>query len=227
MLLYSPPGTGKTYVIIRLAKYAQARGRRILICATTNTAVDEIGRRLKAAGIDYTRVGREDRVDPDLKDYALYSKAKALLTARDVPKAVPARTAEWNRAVTTELQTMESSGYIDSESPTFYRDAVRIVMTSSSVVLTTLSTSASWEVSNTGQFDMIIEDEAAQTVLPESLIPLSTLAPGGRFVLIGGKQNNTAAFNSEFLTYCEQTIDRWGRPFLPHPSTKSAINTSI
>lgn len=190
LFLRSPPGAGKTHVIIKLAMYAQTRGRRVLICATTNTAVDEIGRRLKAAGIEFTRVGREDRIDSGLGGYALYSKAKALLTTRDVPKAVPARTAKWNNEVTNELQTMEYSGYIDSEAPNFYRDAVRVVMNSSSIILATLSTSASWEVVDAKKFDMIIQDEAAQSALPESLIPLPTLLPNGRLVLIGGERDN-------------------------------------
>ena len=62
-----PPGTGKTGVVIEIIRRAVAGGQRVLACAPSNAAVDNLVERLAAlndagAGIDFVRVGAPERI---------------------------------------------------------------------------------------------------------------------------------------------------------------------
>lgn len=60
-----PPGTGKTGVVIEVARQAAARGQRLLVCAPSNLAVDNLTLRLARAdpSLRLVRVGNPERVD--------------------------------------------------------------------------------------------------------------------------------------------------------------------
>ena len=48
-LIHGPPGTGKTTAVVELILQAVARGERVLACAASNVAVDNVAERLLAA----------------------------------------------------------------------------------------------------------------------------------------------------------------------------------
>ena len=65
--IQGPPGTGKTGVVIEIIRRAVASGQRVLACAPSNAAVDNLVERLArlnaanesgvgAANIDFVRV---------------------------------------------------------------------------------------------------------------------------------------------------------------------------
>jgi hypothetical protein len=60
-----PPGTGKTGVVVEVAQQAVARGERLLICAPSNLAVDNLALRLAKAdpSLRLVRVGNPERID--------------------------------------------------------------------------------------------------------------------------------------------------------------------
>ena len=65
VLIQGPPGTGKTYCLEQLARYLCSKGLRILITAPSNTAVDNICRRLR--GLPVLRFGKTNRsIAPDI-----------------------------------------------------------------------------------------------------------------------------------------------------------------
>lgn len=67
-LLWGPPGTGKTSIIVKhLLKYlVENTGEQILLLAYTNRAVDEMCHALKAAGqSNFLRIGSRYSTDPD------------------------------------------------------------------------------------------------------------------------------------------------------------------
>ena len=62
-----PPGTGKTGVVIEIIRRAVASGMRVLACAPSNAAVDNLVERLAALNqqgetIDFVRIGAPERI---------------------------------------------------------------------------------------------------------------------------------------------------------------------
>ncbi len=76
MLLEGPPGSGKTTAIVELVVQLAARNRRVLLCASTHVAVDNVIERLKdpkrsGEPVLVVRIGDEKRVADGIKDYCL------------------------------------------------------------------------------------------------------------------------------------------------------------
>lgn len=70
-VIHGPPGTGKTTTLIELISQLVARGQKVLACAPSNTAVDNLLERLVPLGINAVRLGHPARVSEALRDYSL------------------------------------------------------------------------------------------------------------------------------------------------------------
>lgn len=82
-LLEGPPGSGKTTAICELIWQLVARGQRVLVCASTHVAIDNVLERLMdaEAPIEAVRVGQVDRVDPKVAACQIDQRVDALLLA--------------------------------------------------------------------------------------------------------------------------------------------------
>ena len=76
-ILEGPPGSGKTTVILELIAQIIKKKQKVLLCGSTHVAIDNVLERLKKKGlikelgIFPIRVGREDAVSDDIKEYRL------------------------------------------------------------------------------------------------------------------------------------------------------------
>ena len=71
-LIHGPPGTGKTYTLARLVATLAKRGKRVLVSAFTNRAVDNAVAALEEQGVtDIVRLGTESGVRDDFEQYRL------------------------------------------------------------------------------------------------------------------------------------------------------------
>ncbi|HEX8826198.1 MAG TPA: AAA domain-containing protein [Archangium sp.] len=80
--LEGPPGSGKTHAICELVLQLIARGERVLLCSTTNVAVDNVLERLdstKYPQVEAVRIGRADRVDPSVLSRQLDTRIEMLV----------------------------------------------------------------------------------------------------------------------------------------------------
>lgn len=69
--IQGPPGTGKTYTAAHLIKTIVESGKKVLITADSNAAVDHLIRNCARLGLDPLRIGNPIRVNNDLKAYTL------------------------------------------------------------------------------------------------------------------------------------------------------------
>lgn len=189
-IIHGPPGTGKTRTVAELIRQAVARGEKVLACAPSNLAVDNLLERLVLAGENAIRLGHPARVLPELQQHtldvlvdahpdvalarrlikeasALQDRASRYTRAKPLPGARQAMRQE-ARALLADAQRIEDQ-------------LVKHLLDSATVVCCTL-TGIDSRVVGERQFDLVVIDEAAQAVEPACWIPLTR---AGRLVLAG------------------------------------------
>jgi superfamily I DNA and/or RNA helicase len=189
-IIHGPPGTGKTRTVAELIRQAVARGEKVLACAPSNLAVDNLLERLVKAGEKAIRLGHPARVLPELQQHtldvlvdthpdvalarklikeanALHDRASRYTRAKPLPGAKHAMRQE-ARALLADAQRIEDQ-------------LVEHLLDSATVVCCTL-TGIDSRVLRERQFDLAVIDEAAQAVEPACWIPLLR---AGRVVLAG------------------------------------------
>jgi len=82
--IQGPPGTGKTYMAAHLIQALVKSGKKILITADSNGAVDHMMRHCIKLGLDPLRVGNPIRVNHDLKPYTLDYRVYRHVLYKDV-----------------------------------------------------------------------------------------------------------------------------------------------
>ena len=70
-LIHGPPGTGKTTTLSHLIKAFSDQGKKILVTAPSNTAVDNILEKLQFLKVAATRIGNPIRMDENLLNLSL------------------------------------------------------------------------------------------------------------------------------------------------------------
>ncbi|XP_026414991.1 DNA-binding protein SMUBP-2 isoform X2 [Papaver somniferum] len=167
-LLHGPPGTGKTTTVVEIILQEVKRGSKILACAASNIAVDNIVERLVPHRVKLVRVGHPARLLPQVLESALDAQVLngKLLKAKD---------KNTKRDIRKELRTLSK------EERKRQQLAVTDVIKGADVVLTTLTGSSTWKLESTS-FDLVIIDEAAQALEIACWIPL---LKGTRCLLAG------------------------------------------
>ncbi|XP_047955543.1 DNA replication ATP-dependent helicase/nuclease JHS1 [Salvia hispanica] len=67
-LILGMPGTGKTSTMVHAVKALLLRGASILLTSYTNSAVDNLLIKLKAQGVDFIRIGRNEAVHEEVQE---------------------------------------------------------------------------------------------------------------------------------------------------------------
>jgi ATP-dependent RNA/DNA helicase IGHMBP2 len=189
-IIHGPPGTGKTTAVVELIRQAVRRGDKVLACAPSNMAVDNLLERLVAAGERAVRLGHPARVMETLQEhtldlmveahndmrlarkmskeaYALFRKAGKFTRARPEPGARRDMRQE-GRSLLADARRLEAQ-------------AVQWVLDSATVLCAT-TTGIDGEVLGQRRFNLVVIDEAAQSTEPGCWIPL---ARADRIVLAG------------------------------------------
>lgn len=70
-IVHGPPGTGKTTTVVEIIRQAVKCGEKVLVCAPSNVAVDNLVERLAKAKVKVVRLGHPARVNVDLQQHSL------------------------------------------------------------------------------------------------------------------------------------------------------------
>lgn len=94
-LIQGPAGTGKTSVIAEIVNQLFYKGKRILVSAFTNMAIDNVGWHLHEAGIPFIRLGNQHSIDPKISEYHISVMKQEYITAieEDLPIVILSTTS--------------------------------------------------------------------------------------------------------------------------------------
>lgn len=86
VILHGPPGTGKTTTLIESIVQLSKLGKRIVVSAPSNTAVDNVAKGLLANEVNILRVGNTVKVDDDIFPFTPEGKMLASKESKDIKK---------------------------------------------------------------------------------------------------------------------------------------------
>jgi superfamily I DNA and/or RNA helicase len=179
-LIHGPPGTGKTTAVVELIRQAIRDGRRVLACAPSNLAVDNIFERLLAAGNRAVRLGHPARVIPELRahtlDLLVEKHADVRLARKLVKQAMglfrrAGRHTRSRPAPGARHEARQEAKSLLADARRLESQAVEHILDTADVLCAT-TTGLDSEVLGTRRFDLAVIDEACQSVEPGCWIPL-------------------------------------------------------
>ncbi|CAH8266594.1 unnamed protein product [Arabidopsis lyrata] len=185
-LLHGPPGTGKTTTVVEIVLQEVKRGSKILTCAASNIAVDNIVERLVPHKVKLVRVGHPARLLPQVLDSALDAqvlKGDNSGLANDIRKEMKALNGKLLKAKdkNTRREIQKELRTLGKEERKRQQLSVSDVIKNSDVILTTLTGALTRKLDNR-TFDLVIIDEGAQALEVACWI---ALLKGSRCILAG------------------------------------------
>ncbi|GJP51811.1 hypothetical protein CLOM_g10946 [Closterium sp. NIES-68] len=168
-LIHGPPGTGKTTTVVEIVLQEVKRGSKVLVCAASNIAVDNLVERLVPhKPVRAVRVGHPARLLPSILDSsldALVQQSDSSALAKDVRKEMQQLSG---KLLKTKMR--RERGDIQRELRRLGKEerqrqqrAVEDVLKDSNVILTTLTGCMSRNLEPL-TFDLVVIDEAAQAL---------------------------------------------------------------
>lgn len=181
-IIHGPPGTGKTHTLIRTIVQSLKHEKQVLVTAPSNLAVDLLVEKLALSGVDVVRIGHPARISEvvlqrsldvqcaihpgsrsikDLRKEADKTRKKAFKFKRSFGRAE----REERRQLKFEARELQK------EAKRQEKAILKSVLDRAQVLACTI-TSANNSIMDDRRFSTVFIDEAAQSMLPASLIPI-------------------------------------------------------
>jgi ATP-dependent RNA/DNA helicase IGHMBP2 len=189
-IIHGPPGTGKTTTVVELIRQAVARGEKVLACAPSNLAVDNLLERLVNARERAIRLGHPARVLPQLQEHTLdllvdahpdVALAHKLLREAAGLRDKAARFTRAKPLPGARQALRQEARELVSDARRIEAQVTEHILNSATVLCATL-TGLDSQVLGDRSFDLVVIDEAAQAIEPACWI---SLLRAGRVVLAG------------------------------------------
>lgn len=213
--LEGPPGSGKTTAICEIVQQLVEKGERVLLCASTHVAIDNVLERLleSSSPIDAVRIGKLDKVDDKVQATQLDERVIALVAAwRRQPAmgkygdAELEEMAERTVIMAANLTCGTTMGIVNH--PLFRgRDEDMQV----------------WErpITTMPHWDVLIVDEASKTLIQEFLVP-ALMAK--RWIVVGDvRQLPPFADRADIVANLRDLVDENDKPVFPADHQRACL----
>ena len=178
-VIHGPPGTGKTTTVVELITQATERGQKVLACAPSNTAVDNLLEKLIAGKQKVVRIGHPARVAERLRDYTLdglVEQHENQSVIRDMyreAEQIYRRAAKWTRSKRARGERQEmrrEARELQQHARLMEQQAIDSTLGRAEIICAT--TTFNEDVLGERWFDLVVIDEACQSVEPGCWQPI-------------------------------------------------------
>jgi superfamily I DNA and/or RNA helicase len=178
-IIHGPPGTGKTTTVVELIIQAVKRGDKVLACGPSNTSVDNLLERLVDAGQNVVRVGHPARVAERLREFSLdglVEKHDDISVVHEMLREAEGlyrKASRYTRArpARGEKQDLRREArQLKQHARLLEKQLVNHILDRAHVICAT--TTFNEELIGDREFDLLVIDEACQSVEPGCWIPL-------------------------------------------------------
>ncbi|KAJ8048856.1 DNA-binding protein SMUBP-2 [Holothuria leucospilota] len=181
VVIHGPPGTGKTTTVVEVILQAVKQGQKVVACAPSNVAVDNLVERLASSkGIQVVRIGHPARLLPQIQKFSLDAQLAASDAGRllqDVRREIDETLGRASKSKQKEERrsTWNELKYLRKELKEREQQALKMVLTQADVVLatnTSIADDGPAHLLPEDHFDLVVIDECAQAVEASCWIPL-------------------------------------------------------
>nr|XP_035119500.2 DNA-binding protein SMUBP-2 isoform X2 [Callithrix jacchus] len=219
-IIHGPPGTGKTTTVVEIILQAVKQGLKVLCCAPSNIAVDNLVERLALCKQRILRLGHPARLLESIQQHSL----DAVLARSDSAQIVA--------DIRKDIDQVRNKKTQDKREKSNFRNEIKLLrkelkereeaamlesLTSANVVLATntgASADGPLKLLPEGHFDMVVIDECAQALEASCWIPL---LQAGRCILAGDHKqlppttvSHRAALAGLSLSLMERLANEYG-----------------
>ncbi|XP_069480230.1 DNA-binding protein SMUBP-2 [Ambystoma mexicanum] len=238
-IVHGPPGTGKTTTVVEIILQAVKQGLKVLCCAPSNVAVDNLVERLVQYKEKVLRLGHPARLLESIQrhslDAVLANSDNAHIVAdirKDIDhsftQAKKARDKGERSRLRTEIKTLRKELKCREES------AMMEILTRAKVILATntgASNDGPLKLLPENHFDLVVIDECAQALEANCWIPL---LKGKRCILAGDHKqlpptiiSHKAAAKGLSLSLMERLIKKYGENVVKMLTVQYRMHQSI
>lgn len=213
--LEGPPGSGKTTAICEIVQQLVERGERVLLCASTHVAIDNVLERLlgSKSPIDAVRIGKIDKVDDKVQAAQIDIRIESLVAAwRQKPEmqkfgeAELSEMAERTIIMAANLTCGTTMGIVNH--PLFRgRDEDLHV--------------AERPITTMPHWDVLIVDEASKTLIQDFMVP-ALMAK--RWIIVGDvRQLPPFADRADIVANLRDLVDERDQPIFPRDHQRARL----
>ncbi|NXW07397.1 SMBP2 protein, partial [Fregetta grallaria] len=221
-IVHGPPGTGKTTTLVEIILQAVQQGLKVLCCAPSNVAVDNLVERLAGYKARILRLGHPARLLEPIQQHSL----DAVLARGDNAQIVVDIRKDIDQAFAKTKKTQDKGerSHFLSEIKALRKElkereetAMAAALTHASVVLATntgASSDGPLKLLPENHFDLVVIDECAQALEASCWIPL---LKARKCILAGDHKqlpptiiSHKAAAKGLSLSLMERLIERYG-----------------
>jgi ATP-dependent RNA/DNA helicase IGHMBP2 len=238
-ILHGPPGTGKTTAVVELIRQAVRRGQKVLACAPSNLAVDNLLERLLAGGERAVRLGHPARVLPALREHTLDLMVEDHDDTRQARKLAKKafglfrQAGKWTRGKPEpglRQQLRQEGRALLDDSRRLEAQTVDRILNGATVLCATL-TGLDSTILGQRQFDLAVIDEAAQCTEPVCWLPLlrsqSLVLAGDHCQLPPTILSQEAAAAGFGISMMERLVGRYGPQVTRRLNVQYRMNEAI